>query len=34
MKEALKIVPHKHFSFAKLWVMAAHLEVHNPKPET
>jgi len=27
LKEALKIVPHKHFSFAKLWVMAAHLEV-------
>jgi len=26
-KEALKIIPHAEFSFAKLWVMAAHLEV-------
>lgn len=26
-KEALKVIPHSEFSFAKLWVMAAHLEV-------
>ena len=26
-KEALKLVPHAHFSFAKLWIMAAHLEI-------
>jgi len=26
-KEALKVIPHAEFSFAKLWVMAAHLEV-------
>lgn len=26
-KEALKVIPHEHFSFAKLWVMSAHLEV-------
>eukprot|EP00961_Rhodomonas_salina_P114795 1544342-Rhodomonas_salina.2 len=26
-KECLKMIPHKHFTFAKIWVMAAHLEV-------
>jgi crooked neck len=25
--EARRIVPHKHFTFAKLWIHAAHLEV-------
>jgi hypothetical protein len=25
--EALKAVPHKHFTFAKLWILAANLEV-------
>ena len=26
-RAALDIVPHKHFTFGKLWIMAAHLEV-------